>query len=119
MGCHRFNRNLIYRKLRKLRGESPSDTPMKLETPVGTFAGDDVLEGFAADAEFLGRAKGEPDIYDNEFYRLCKLDNAFIFDLKVDMKIPYMSQKRFKEITQSKMKKGKACDIHQLIVEHI
>ena len=49
---------------------------------MGTFVGDDVLEGFAADAEHLGRVRGEPDIYDNEFYRLCRADNSFIFQFK-------------------------------------
>ena len=120
MATYKFNRNLLYSKLKKLRGQTCSDNPLKIITPVGTYTGADVLEGFASDAEYLGRARGEPDIYDNEFYRLCKLDNAHIFDFKTDaVKIPKLTKARFQEIVNSEMKKGKACDIHQLTVEHI
>ena len=43
MACHKFNRNLIYSKLKKLQSQSSTDTPLKLETPVGTYSEDDVL----------------------------------------------------------------------------
>ena len=104
-----------------MRGQKPPSKPLKLETPVGTFWGGDVLEGFSADAEFLGRAKGEPVMLDNEFYRLCKLDNAYIFDLKDidDVKIPPMSVERFDEIINTEMKRGKSCDYYQLTIEQI
>ena len=46
-----------------------------LHTPVGTFTGADVLEGFAADAEHLGKTNEESTWFDQGFYRLCKLDN--------------------------------------------
>ena len=52
---------------KKLQCQNSTDTPLKLETPEGTYSEDDVLEGFAADAEHLGRARGETDMYDNEF----------------------------------------------------
>ena len=80
-----------------------------------------MLEGFAADAEFLGRARGESSTYDNEFYRLCKLDNAYIFDFKgeEEIKIPPITKKRFDEILSSDLKRGKACDIYHLTAEHI
>ena len=121
MSAHRFDRTKIYSKVKRLRGQNSSDTPLKLETPLGLYFGQDVLEGFAADAEYLGRSRGEPDTFDNEFYRLCKLDNAFIFEFKgeEEIKIPPMSKERFDEIISSEMKRGKACDIYQLTVEHI
>ena len=80
-----------------------------------------MLEGFAADAEFLGRSRGESSTYDNEFYRLCKLDNAYIFDFKgeEEIKIPPITKKRFDEILSSDLKRGKACDIYHLTAEHI
>ena len=107
--------------MKQLRGQKSSIKPFKLKTPVGTFCGDDVLEGFAADAEHLGRVRGEPDIYDNEFYRLCKQDNAYIFEFKGndEVKVPPMSLKNLDEIIFKKMKHGKACDLYQLTVEHI
>ena len=107
-------------KIKSLTGQNSSQRPLKLQTPVGTFWGDDILEGFAADAKFLGRHRSEPEIYDNEFYRLCKLEKAYIFDLKSseEIKIPPMTLKRFEEILFS-MKKGKACNIYQLTAEHL
>ena len=48
------------------------------------------------------------------------LDNAYIFEFKLDnVKIPLISKKIFEEIIKSELKKGKACDMHQLTVEHI
>ena len=121
MGALITDRNKIYSKMKQLRGQKSSTKPFKLRTPVGTFCGEDVLEGFAADAEHLGRVRGEPDIYDNEFYRLCKQDNAYIFDFKGndEVKIAPMSLKNLDEIICKKMKHGKACDLYQLTVEHI
>ena len=119
MNAHAGDRNRIYTKMKKFRGEKSSSKPLKLETPVGLYLGDDVLEGFAADAEFLGRARGEGNMYDNEFYRLCMLDNAYIFDFKEEkFLIPPMTKQRLEEILSS-MKRGKACDIYQLTAEHL
>ena len=117
-----YNKDMdkIYSEIKSLRGQNSLQTTLKLQTPVGTFWGDDILEECAADAEFLGRHRSEPDIYDFEFYRLCKLENAYIFYLKSfeEIKIPPMTLKIFEEILYS-MKKGKACDIYQLTAEHL
>ena len=87
--------------------------PTKLVTPVGEYTGADILEGFAADSEKLGQAKGECEGYDNDFYRLCIMDNMFIFDFKGEdqIKIPEMSKEAFEEIIYKNMKPGKACDV--------
>lgn len=115
------NRNLVYARMKKHRDKKSSSKPLSLETPVGCYSGEDVLEGFAADAEYLGRERGECQDYDNEFYRLCKLDNAYIFEFKGmdEVTIPPISRKRFDEILEKEMKKGKASDIYNLSVEHI
>ena len=89
--------------------------PTKLKTPVGTFSDGDVLEGFAADAEYLGRDRGEPDIYDNEFYRLCKADNSYIFEFKGEntVRIPPKTLSTFEDIIFKKMKRGKVIGYEQ------
>ena len=94
------DKNKIYSKLKQMRGAKVPTKPQHLKTPVGTFSGDCVLDGFAADAEYLGRERGEPEIYDNNFYRLCKADNHIIFEFKGDteIKIPDMSKEQFEEI---------------------
>ena len=70
------DRNLVYRKMKKLRNRSSPPAPSSLNTPVGVYHGEDILEGFAADAEHLGRDRGECEQFDIDFYRLCKMDNA-------------------------------------------
>ena len=115
------DKNKVYSKMKKLCGQKTSSKPFKIITPVGTYSGEDVLEGFTADAEHLGRDRGEPDVYDNEFYRLCKLDNSFIFDFKGEDRvvIPDMTMSQLEEILSRKMKRGKSCDIYHLTVEHL
>ena len=56
----------------------PSTT--KLVTANKTYTGMDVLEGFANDAEELGKLEEYDKNYDNKFYRLCKMENMYIFD---------------------------------------
>ena len=95
-------------------------TPV-LHTPVGTYHGDDVLGGFAADAEHLGNSNEDDNYFDQGFYRLCKLENLYIFDIssEQEFKIPPMEISHLNHILHSKMKPGKACDVYQLTVEHL
>ena len=121
MRAEMSDRNIIYRKMKKLRGKTAHIKPSYLDTPVGVYHGEDILEGFAADAEHLGRERGESSQYDNEFYRLCKLDNVYIFEIEENeqLKIPPMTIEDLEEILFKRMKPGKACDIYQLTVEHL
>ena len=115
------DKSKVYSRMKNLRSQRSSSKPPQLKTPVGTFYGEDVLEGFAADAEHLGRVRGEPPAYDNEFYRLCKADNSFIFDFKDEstQNIPKMKMSDLENIIYKKMSRGKACDLYQLTVEHL
>ena len=64
-----------------------------LKTPTGEYYGEDVLEGFAADAEHLGKQTENSTVFDKKYYNLCKLDNLYIFELEPDsnLQIPPMS----------------------------
>ena len=73
--------------MKKFRGQSQAVMTSKLQTPVGTYQGEDVLEGFAADSEFLGRSNETNEHFDQSFYKLCKLDNLYIFDTKDNTQI--------------------------------
>ena len=55
-----------------------------LHSHTGVYYGSDTLKGFVSDAEELGKSVGESAEYDNEFYRLCKQDNSFIFFFKTE-----------------------------------
>ena len=55
MNSFTSDRNMVFSAMKRLRGQKLSSHPLKLVTPVGTFLHHDVLEGFAADAEHLGK----------------------------------------------------------------
>ena len=56
MRSHQNNRNQVYASLKKARGDTSDNTTSVLDTPVGSYHGQEVLEGFAADAEHLGKS---------------------------------------------------------------
>ena len=95
MHCDRFDRNQVYSKMKKIRGGTNTNGTSILNTPVGTYHGEDILEGFAADAEYISRQTSDQNDgwFDHHFYKLCKLDNYYIFDfLQTEpMVLPYMT----------------------------
>ena len=122
MLSHKNNRNQIYSILKKSRGNFSDNTPPILVTPVGSYHDQEVLEGFAADAEFLGKSNTEESTsFNRGFYTLCKLDNLYIFDFFTEEhhKLPPMTMDQLDHILMKQMKSGKACDIYHLTVEHI
>ena len=121
MHSYENDRSAVYANLKKARGDFSDSTTSTLHTPAGSYYGDDVLEGFAADAEHLGKSNEERSSFNRGFYTLCKLDNAYIFDFSKEnpVKIPPMTSSQLDHILFSKMKSGKACDIYHLTVEHL
>ena len=85
----------------------------KLITPTMTYKGTDTLEGFTADAEALAKHETEPKQFDNKFYRLCRMDNMYIFDFNTDshVKIPLMTLTDLNRILSKEMKLGKSADV--------
>ena len=73
MSAHPQDKNKIYSKMKRYRGQMSNLKPLKLETPVGNFSGEDVLEGFSADARksrlvldlLFTRGKVNQEIYQN------------------------------------------------------
>ena len=121
MSLKKKDQSRIFAAVKKFRGDNQSKMTPVLSTPIGTFHGDDVLEGFAADTEHLGRSNEGDNFFDQGFYKLCKLDNLYIFEFSCteDVKIPPMTMKQLTHILNSKMKAGKACDVYHLTVEHL
>ena len=78
------DRSKIFSLIKKARGEVSNSTTNILHTPVGTYYDEDILEGFAADAEHLGRPNEGASNCDQSFYKLCKLDNYYIFDFPTE-----------------------------------
>ena len=121
MRSDKKNQKHVFSKLRQLRNTKTKSTTSFLNSAAGQYYGNDVLEGFAADAEFLGKPTEENDYFDKEFYELCVLDNLYIFDFKGEepVKIPSMTIDDLDKIIDKKMKLKKSCDIYQLTVEHL
>ena len=116
------DRSMVYSIVKKARGVAGSTAKTtKLETPVGVYFGQDILEGFTADAEYLGRAEDEKPEYDNHFYRMCIEDNQCIFEIIRDCpeRLPPMTLADLDKILFSKMRPRKAPDIYHLTVEHL
>ena len=121
MHCNINDKNKVYSKMKALHGSASGSFNSKLYTPIGTYHGDDVLEGIAADAEFLGKSNKDLPCYDNYFYRLSALDNLYIFGMKesANIQIPPMTTKDLQNILHKKMKPKKSCDIYCLTLEHL
>ena len=104
MHAHSQDKNKVYSLMKKSRGVQSYPETTILETPVGCYYGQDILEGFTADAEFLGRAEGECEGYDNHFYRMCIIDKYCILEFKDDkaIKIPHMNMSDLESILHSK-----------------
>ena len=115
------DRNRVYMKMKHMRGSCSRSFTSRLSTPVGTYHDEDVLEGLAADAEFLGKPNKDLPCYDNYFYKLSVLDNLYIFELNksTQIRIPPMSMSDLQNILHRKMKPNKSCDIYHLTVEHL
>ena len=121
MNADHENKNEFFHHIKRTRNTKHDLPVTALNTPAGTFYGSDTLEGFAVDAEILGKFIGETQEYDNDFYRLCILDNHYIFEFKGEdsIKIPKMNIDDLEKILNKEMKLGKACDIYKLSVEHL
>ena len=123
MNLDRNNRSKMYNFMKRQHGYKNSHSSMTnvLHTPVGSYTNDDILEGFAADTEYLGRSNEGNDNFDQDFYRLCKLDNLYIFDFLCSepLSVPPMTLAQLNNILDVKMKSGKACDVYQVTVEHL
>ena len=115
------NKNEFFKIIRNIRCNKSSKYPSTLNTPLGTYYGRNTLEGFTADAELLGQAVGEAIEYDNEFYKLCILDNCYIFEFKGNeaLKIPEMKMEDLENILNNEMQLRKACDTYKLTTEHL
>ena len=121
MHLNQKNKSKIFKFMKKKLGNNSNTMTTILHTPVGTYSNDDVLEGFAADTEHLGKSNENNENFDQGFYRLCKLDNLYIFEFLCDepLKIPPMTLADLNHILRTKMKPGKACDVYQVTVEHL
>ena len=122
MHLNQKNHSGIFALMKRYHGSHYKTTMTSvLHTPVGTYHDEDVLKGFAADAEHLGRPNEENGIFDQGFYKLCKLDNCYIFEIisSEPLKLPPMTIGDLGHILHKRMKMGKACDIYQVTVEHL
>ena len=121
MSAHLKDRNQFYRIMKSFNKQKTTKSLQELSTPLGTYYGNDTLEGFAADAEYLGQLLDYHKDFDNDFRKLCIEDNKHIFELNnsTEMNIPELSRNDLNKIVDKELKNGKACDIYKLTPEHL
>ena len=111
-------------KLKKIRGEKfkPNSIP-ELKTFLGQYNGDNVLEGFRANTEYLCNEKVDisGQEFSDKFLHQCTEDLIIINDIAENetLKIPPIKLENLREIVQKNLKRNKACDIYKLTPEHL
>ncbi len=108
-------------KLKKLRGEKQPPPLDFIDTLKGRYSGENVLEGFCANAEIISGKRTDTKDFCDEFHNMCTDDVTFIEDLiKNEAEIiPEMTMTNLKDILFKKLKTNKACDSSKLTVEHL
>ena len=115
------DRNSVYTILSRSRDNvNHSTIPEMIETLVGSFEGESVLEGFAANTEAMCN-ETEVNGFNQDFYDMMAYDDKIIFELSENesYNIPHINLEQLKEILFKKMKLNKACDVFKLTVEHL
>ena len=79
MQANNTNSRKYFRIIKALRSSKKESFPTVLKTPAGDFYGSDALEGFTVEAELLGKPHQMTAEFDNEFYKICAMDNCYIF----------------------------------------
>ena len=115
------NIGLTCQKLKKIRGENIKEKEIpEIETHLGTYKGNNVLEGFRANTEYVCNDTSN-DKFSDEFLKQCETDLMIIADIaeSESVLIPPMTSLSLKQIIFKKLKLKKACDLYMLTVEHL
>ena len=118
-----FQRNIseVCNKLKKIRGDKTKQTNIQqLDTFLGQYNGDNILEGFRANTEHLCSDKQDKD-FSEKFLHQCTEDIQIISDISNSepLTIPPITLQTLKNIIFKKLKLNKACDIYKLTTEHL
>ena len=120
-----FDKNIseVSKTLQMIRGSQQKQTDIsEIETFLGYYRGDNVLEGFRANTEYLCNEKPEASEsnFSDDFLNRCKDDLTIIHEIceYESLKIPPINLAEMKNIVNKKLKKNKACDIYKLTPEH-
>ena len=120
MATHHTNISEVCKKVKKIIGETAKTTDIpEIETLVGKFKGNNVLEGFRANTEYLCNDKTSKNFSD-QFLNRCNEDLIIINEISKheDLRIPPMNTQDLQKIIKKKFKNNKACDIYQITPEH-
>ena len=121
-----YDKNIsdVCKKLKQIRGdESKCNNISEIETFLGAYKGDNVLEGFRANTEYLCNEKSDKSDTDfsDEFLLRCMEDLIIINDISEDepLKIPHITLENLQDIVFKKLKCNKACDVYKVTTEHL
>ena len=121
MNTHKDDISNVCKTLKRIRGQGfkPPIIP-EIETFSGCFRGENVLEGFRYNTEYLCNEKDDKN-FKVDFLNRCIEDLTIINDVSKheDLKIAPMKLDDIKVIVNKKLKNNKACDIYHLTPEHL
>ena len=119
MNTYHSNISQVYSKLNKFSQNTSQAAISEIETLKGTFQGNEVLEGFRVNSEYLCSEK--PNNFENDFLKQCETDLLIINDIIISesKNIPPITIEKLQEIVFRKLKTNKACDNYQLTPEHL
>lgn len=121
MLTHDKNLSDVCKKLKKICGEHSKISPIpEIQTFLGSYKSQNVLEGFRANTEHLCNEKSDKN-FSEDFLKRCEDDLILINEMSEyeDLEIPPITLEKLKEIIHKKLKKNKACDLYQLTPEHL
>ena len=120
MECHANDITKVCRKIKGIKSDNRKEIKL-IETLCGTFEGENVLEGFCANTEFLCNKENKSEDENQEFLKMCEDDLEVIIELTKDdvEKITHLTLPKLKIIIFKQLKLNKACDIYKLTVEHL
>ena len=106
-----FDKNIsdVYQKLQKIRGSQQTQSNIsELQTFIGTYRGNSILEGFRANTEYMCNEKNDIDEegFSNDFVVKCKEDLNIINDISEyeSLKIPPISLEKMQQIVKKELK---------------
>ena len=121
METHNKNISDVCKKVKKICGEQMRNTEIsEVETFLGCYTGENVLEGFRSNTECLCNEKDDKNFSD-DFLNRCIEDIRIINELsdEEELKIPPITLEKLQHIVHKKLKNNKACDIYHLTPEHL
>ena len=116
----REDKNQFFKEIKEHKADANTGLPDRLVTPVGTFVGEAVLQGFAAEAIRLATDDPEDKNFSKDYLAVSKYIKVILIEnaRAENKKLPPLTLENAKRLMK-KLKRNKACDYMDFSFEHI